>query len=182
LIAGAAQLTSSPMKTKLIVAALLVLAGCGPSGNRHGGPTSAADNAACALIGDGAQIFGAGASHFGYPGIDAFAGSCEFSSADGKRGGEIILYTPASLHGVSPQAQMQIVATGWDRQTETPLTSISGLGEASQMAVDLPGYQTQIAFVKGGSLVLVSARSGDNAISGEQIARAMAQAAAANTR
>ncbi len=69
---------------------------------------------------------------------------------------------------------MQIVATGWDRQTETPLASLSGLGEASQMAVDLPGYQTQIAFVKGGSLVLVQARSGDNAISGEQIARAMA--------
>jgi hypothetical protein len=186
LLAGAAQLTSSPMQTKLIFAAALVaavvLAGCGPSGGRRDGPTSAADNAACALIGDGAQIFGAGASHFGYQGVDAFAGSCEFSSADGKRGGEIILYTPASLHGVSPQAQMQTVATaGWDSQTETPLTSIPGLGAASQMAVDLPGYQTQIAFVKGGSLVLVSARSGDDAVSGEQIARAMAQAAAANT-
>ena len=172
------------MKIKLILAVAFVLAGvlagCGPSGGQRSGPTTAADNAACALIGDGGEIFGAGASHFGYPGIDAFAGSCEFNSADGRRGGEIILYTPESLHGVSPQAQMQIVTTAWDSQTQTPLTSVEGLGDASQMAVDLPGYQTQIAFRKGGSLVLVSARSGDEAMTGEQIARAMATTAAGN--
>ena len=75
---------------------------------------------------------------------------------------------------------MQIVTAGWDSQTETPLRSIDGLGEASQMAADLPGYQTQIAFRKGGSLVLISARSGDEAMTGEQIARAMATIAAGN--
>ena len=168
------------MKTKVLFAALFVLAGCGPSGGQRGGPTSATDNAACALIGDGAEIFGAGAQHFGYHGIDAFAGSCEFNSADGRRGGEIILYTPESLNAVSPQAQMQIVTTAWDGQTQTPLSSIDGLGDASQMAADLPGYQTQIAFRKGGSLVLVSARSGDDAMTGEQIARAMATTAGGN--
>lgn len=141
---------------------------------------SAADNAACALIGDGHELFAAGAEHFGYQGIGAFAASCEFSSADGKRGGEIILYTPASLSGVSAQAQMQTVTTAWDSQTATPLTPIDGLGEAAQMASDLPGYQTQIALRKAGSLVLISARSGDDAMSGEEIARAMAQTAAAN--
>ena len=168
------------MKAQLIVALVFTLAACGPSGDSHGGPTSAADNAACALIGDGVAIFGAGAQHFGYQGIDAFAGSCSFNAADGRRGGDIILYTPQSLHGVTPQAQMQTVAAAWDGQTETPLASIDGLGEASQIATDLPGYQTQIAFRKGGSLVLISARSGDEAMSGEQIARSMAQTAAAN--
>ena len=168
------------MKTQLIFALALVLVACGKPGGSHGGPTTAADNAACALIGDGARIFGASAQHFGYQGIDAFAGSCEFNSADGRRGGEIILYTPQSLHGVTPEAQMQTITTAWDAQTETPLASVDGLGDAARIATDLPGYQTQIAFRKGGSLVLISARSGDDAMTGEQIARAMAQAAAAN--
>ncbi|MBS0383964.1 MAG: hypothetical protein JSS00_01285 [Proteobacteria bacterium] len=169
------------MKTAaIIVVAALALAACGRSGGGHGGPTTAADNAACALIGDGAQIFGAGAQHFGYPRLDTFAGSCEFNSADGKRGGEIILYTSESLHGVTPQAQMQTIAAAWSHQTQTPLAAVNGLGDAAQIAIDLPGYQTQIAFRKGGSLVLISARSGEASVTGEQLARNMAAAAAAN--
>ncbi len=160
---------------------LISLAACGPERGR-GGLTTAADNASCALIGDGAQIFGAGAQHFGYQGIDAFAGSCEFNSSDGRRGGEILLYTPESLDGVTPQAQMQTIIAGWREKTETPLAAVDGLGDAAQLATDFPGYQTQVAFRKGGSLVLISARSGDEAMTGEQIARAMAQTAAANTR
>jgi hypothetical protein len=168
-------------RSALIATLALALAACGRSGGEHGGgPTTARDNAACALIGDGVQIFGAGAQHFGYGGLDTFAGSCEFNSADGKRGGEIILYTPESLYAVTPEAQMQTVTTAWDAQTQTPLAAVDGLGEAAQIATDLPGYQTQIAFRKGGSLVLVSARSGDDAITGEQIARSMAEAAAAH--
>lgn len=165
------------MQLRLILPFALVLAACGKPGGSHDGPTTHADNAACALIGDGARIFGAGAQHFGYQGIDAFAGSCEFNSTDGRRGGEIILYTPQSLHGVTAEAQMQTVTTAWDAQTETPLAAIDGLGDAAQIATDLPGYQTQVAFRKGGSLVLISARSGDDAMTGEQIARAMAQTA-----
>ena len=164
----------------VLALAALSLTACGKPRGSHDGPTTAADNAACALIGDGARSFGAGAQHFGYQGLDAFAGSCEFNSADGRRGGEIILYDAASLHGLTPQAQMQTITATWDAQTETPLASIDGLGEAAQIATDLPGYQTQIAFRKGGSLVLISARSGDGAMTGEQIARAMAQTAAAN--
>src|SRR5690242_3973599 len=138
------------MKLRLILAFAIVLSACGKPSGPHNGPTTAADNAACALIGDGAQIFGASAQHFGYPGIDAFAGSCEFNSADGRRGAEIILYDAASLHGVTPQAQMQTITTAWDAQTETPLAVIANLGDAAQIATDLPGYQTQIAFRKGG--------------------------------
>lgn len=161
----------------ILAAAVLALTACGKSAE-HGSTNASRDNPSCALIGDATTLFGAGAQHFGYPGLDAMAGTCEFISADGRRSADIITYTPESLHGVTPEAQMQTVTTAWDSQTETPLAAIDGLGDAAQVATDLPGYQTQIAFRKGGTLVLISARSGDDAITGEQLARNMAAAAA----
>jgi hypothetical protein len=162
--------------TGLALAAIALVA-CG-KGAEHGAANASRDNPSCALIGDATALFGAGAQHFGYPGLDAMAGTCEFISADGKRSADIISYTPESLHGVTPEAQMQTITTDWDSQTETPLAAIDGLGDAAQVATDLPGYQTQLAFRKGGSLVLISARSGDDSITGEQLARNMATAAA----
>ena len=161
----------------ILVAAALALAACGKAAER-GNVNASRDDPSCALIGDATALFGAGAQHFGYPGLDTMAGTCEFISADGKRSADIIIYTPESLHGVTPEAQMQTVTTAWDGQTETPLAAIDGLGDAAQIATDLPGYQTQIALRKGGTLVLISARSGDDAITGEQLARNMATAAA----
>jgi hypothetical protein len=167
------------MKSRWILVSTVVLslAACG-KGAEHSSTSVSRDNPSCAMIGDATAVFGAGAQHFGYPGIDAFAGSCEFTSADGKRGGDIIVYTPESLHGVTADAQMQTIIAAWSHQTETPLVVIEGLGDAAQIATDLPGYQTQIAFRKGGSLVLIAARSGDESVTGEQLARRMATAAA----
>jgi hypothetical protein len=168
------------VKTLLALASVsLLLAACGRA-QEHPGAASvtAHDNAACALIGDGTRLFGAGAQHFGYRGLDRFAASCEYSSADGRRGGEIILYTPESLHHVSPQAEMQTVTATWADQADTPLAAVEGVGDAAQIATGLPGYQTQIAFRKGSSLVLIAGRSGDSTVTGEQIARGMAALAA----
>jgi hypothetical protein len=161
----------------ILAFAAIALVACG-KGAEHSSANASRDDASCTLIGDATALFGAGAQHFGYPGLDAMAGTCEFISADGKRSADIIAYTPESLHGVTPEAQMQTVTTAWDNQTETPLAAIDGLGDAAQIAIDLPGYQTQIAFRKGGTLVLISARSGDDANTGEQLARNMATAAA----
>jgi hypothetical protein len=166
------------MRRIIIVAfAAIALAACGKSAE-HGSTSASRDNPSCALIGDATALFGAGAQHFGYPGLDAMAGTCEFISTDGKRSADIIAYTPESLHGVTPEAQMQTVTTAWDAQTEIPLAAIDGLGDAAQIATDLPGYQTQIAFRRRGTLVLISARSGDDSVTGEQLARNMAAAAA----
>lgn len=163
----------------IFAAAVLALAACGKS-PEHGAANASRDNPSCELIGDATALFGAGAQHFGYPGLDAMAGTCEFISADGRRSADIIAYTADSLHGVTPEAQMQTVTTAWDGQTETPLAAIDDLGDAAQIATDLPGYQTHIAFRKGGTLVLISARSGDDSVTGEQLARNMAAAAVAN--
>lgn len=168
------------MRHIIIVAlAAFALASCG-KGGEHGAANVSRDNPSCALIGDATALFGAGAQHFGYPGLDTMAGTCEFISADGKRSADIISYTAESLHGVTPEAQMQTVTTAWDAQTETPLAAIANLGDAAQIATDLPGYQTHIAFRKGGALILISARSGDDSVTGEKLARNMATAAVAN--
>ena len=158
----------------------LTLAACGPSGGARPGPASDRINDACRTLGDAAAIFGANADVRGYGGIDDMAGSCEFASADGAHAGEIVLYTAQSLGAKTPEARMGEITAAWDGQTETPLAAVDGLGEAAQIANDLPGYQTQIAFRKGGSLVLIAARSGDDHLTGEALARRMAQAAVAN--
>ena len=72
----------------IVAAAALALAACGKAGE-HGAASASRDNPSCALIGDATALFGAGAQHFGYPGLDAMAGTCEFISADGKRSADI---------------------------------------------------------------------------------------------
>ncbi len=167
----------------LMAALAAVLAACGPSGGSRPGPATSADNDACRLLGDAAALFGANADVHGYRGLDDMAATCEFASADGERGGEVILYTVQSLGATSAEARMADVTQRWDSQTETPLGEVQGLGEAAQIATDLPGYQTQIAFRKGGALVLIAGRDGSNErAAGEALARRMAQAAAANVQ
>jgi hypothetical protein len=164
----------------LAFAALATLSACGQGGGGSQSAGPASDNEACALLGDASAIFGANAQTIGYAGLDGMAATCEFASADGARGGDIITYTTQSLGAVTPQAKLAEIAQAWDAQTETPLAAIEGLGEEAQIAVDLPGYQTHIAFRKGDTLVLIAARSGDHSITGEALARRMATAAAAS--
>jgi hypothetical protein len=164
-----------------IAAAVLVfmLVACGPAGP-HRPAGSAADNEVCQMLSNPAPLFGANASVFGYRGIGDMGPTCEFSSADGARNGEIVIFTAASLRGVALPAKMQDVVSNWDAQTATPLVSLDGLGERAQMATDLPGYQTQIAFIKGNTLVLIQARTGDaDTARGADLARRMATTVAA---
>lgn len=157
-------------------AVMLALAACGQGGGSQAG----GQDEVCALIGDAETLFGPGAEALGSDGMDAMAGICQFQSADGRRGGDIITYTVASLGSVTPQAQMETIVANWDAMTETPLALVEGLGDAAQLATDLPGYQTQIVFRKGETLVMIAARSGDPALDGDALARRMAEAAAAS--
>ncbi|HVV33690.1 MAG TPA: hypothetical protein VHC73_10735 [Vitreimonas sp.] len=165
---------------KLVAAALvLALAACGQAGP-HRPSGSAGDNEVCQMLGDPTALFGANTSVAGYRGIEDMGPTCEFSSADGVRNGEIVTFTTASLKGATLQAKMQETLAKWDALTATPLTSVAGLGEGAQMATDLPGYQTQIAFIKGDTLVLIQARTGDaDTARGADLARRMATTVAA---
>lgn len=151
------------------------LASCGQGATRPGGPGASSE--ACDLIPNAASIFGEGAQQEGAGALEAIAASCQFQSADGRRGGEVALVTTASLGAVTPDAFMAEQVAKWDETTETPLAPVEGLGAAAQIATNLPGYQTQIVFRQGGNVVMVLGSSGDDAMSGEQIARQLAQAA-----
>lgn len=152
----------------------VALAACGQGAQRpEGGGASAG---ACGLIGDANAIFGADAQSVGGGALDAIAATCQYASADGRLGGDIVTYTPASLGAVTLDARMAEVLANWDAMTETPLAPVPELGVDARIATDLPGYQTQIAFRRGETLVLISASSGDASISGEALARGMAQA------
>ena len=165
------------MRRMLLGALAALLVACG----QGSGPSSqrAASNEACALIEDAAAIFGANADVVANEGDAPIAADCQFTSADGTRYGEVVLFNAQSLGAVTPQAQVATLATGWDGATETPLAAVEGLGEEAQRATDLPGGQTQIAFRKGANVVAVLGSSGDAQMSGDQIARALAAAAAA---
>jgi hypothetical protein len=169
------------MLRSMVLAALglsLALSACGRGGARSG-PDSAAPGATCALVTNAADLFGAGFQAVEYGGTDGMAGTCELQSADGARGGDVLTYTAQSLGSVTLDAQLAETRAKWDGQTETALGSVEGLGEQSIIATDLPGYQTHIAFLKDGTLVLIAARSGDDRITGEALARAMAQSVSA---
>jgi hypothetical protein len=172
-----------PMKhTILAVSVAIMLAACGRGGHPGAGARSDADNEVCRLLGDPTVLFGAGATSAGYRGIEQMAASCEFSSADGARAGEIVTFTAASLGpGATPAAKLQEITQKWATQTATPLAPVPELGDGARMATDLPGYQTQVAFVKNATLVLVQARTGDAATApGAALARSMARTAAAS--
>ncbi|MFT3729358.1 MAG: hypothetical protein QM759_16155 [Terricaulis sp.] len=146
------------MSVKRTVAAafVLALAACGQSGTGGAGGSSA-NSATCQLLGDPTPLFGANAIASGYGKLagGAVPASCEFQSADGAKAGEVV-----TIENATP-AQLQETLQKWDAQTETPLAPVDGLGEGAQMATDLPGYQTQIAFLKGTTLVLIQARTSE---------------------
>ncbi|MBX3429766.1 MAG: hypothetical protein KF779_09310 [Hyphomonadaceae bacterium] len=163
------------MKKLLLVAAVALLSACG-SGGQRGPENAGASNAACTLIPDASALFGAGADVVGYAGLDGMEATCEWTSADGARSGDIVLYTAVSLGSVTLDAKTAEIIENWDAQTETPLAPVPELGEGAQIATDLVGYQTQILLRQGDRLILIMAGSGDSAITGEALARNMANA------
>ena len=165
------------MRTLTVIALAATLAACGQGGGGRG--ETSASNEACALVADAAAIFGPDAQIVANAGDAPIAAVCQFSSADGSRSGEVLLFTTASMGAANPADQFATLTQTWDSATETPLQPIENLGEEAQLATDLPGYQTQIAFRQGAHVVAVLGSSGDARMSGEQIARALATAAAA---
>ena len=163
----------------MAIAMAITLAACG-QGGAGGRPGGAADNEVCQLLTDPTALFGANATLAGYRGVEQMAASCEFSSANGARNGEIVTFTTASLGaGTTLAAKLQEITAKWATQTATPLAPVDGV-DGAQLATDLPGYQTQIAFIKGETLVLIQARTGDAATSkGAALARSMATTVAA---
>lgn len=159
----------------LAIACAAALAACGQGAQRPGVPGGSDE--ACALIAQPEEIFGAGVERVGYGRLETMAASCQLQSADGARSGEIVISNAESLGAITPEANMTETIEKWDAQTETPLAPIEGLGEDARIATDLPGYQTQIVFRQDGNVVMVSGSSGDAAMTGEQIARSLAQAA-----
>ncbi len=167
------------MKTRLwaLGSALIFLAACGQGGGRS---EASASNEACALIADASAIFGADPNIVANAGDAPIAAVCQFSSADGTRSGEVLLFNADSMGGANPADQLATLAQAWDGATETPLQPIANLGDEAQLATDLPGYQTQIVFRQGANVVAVLGSSGDARKSAEQIARALAAAAASS--
>jgi hypothetical protein len=157
------------------------LVACGQGGGAGAPAGEEANTEACALITDAAAIFGEGASVAGYAGPAPIASDCQFTSADGARTGGVMLFTAQSLGGTAPEAQFADLAQKWDGVTETPLEPVAQLGDEAQLAKDLPGYQTQIVIRAGTSVIAVLGSSGDDAMSGEEIARALAAQAVAQT-
>jgi hypothetical protein len=157
----------------------LALAACG-QGGQGGQNDGGAISDTCPLVADAAAVFGEGAQVTHGGPLDAIADSCDFLSADGARGGDVITFTAESLGAITLEAKLSEVLASWDAMTETPLAPIESLGPEARMATDLPGYQTQVAFRRGDTLVLISARSGDDAVSGQDLAIELAEAAAAS--
>lgn len=162
---------------KLAVLLVVALVGACGSGGAPSAPGGAgASNAACELIPDAAALFGANPDVAGYRGIDGMDATCTWTSADGARSGDLVLYTAASLGSVTLDAKATEIAEKWDSLSQTPLADVAELGDGAQIATDLAGYQTQIMFRQGDRLILIMAGSGDRAITGEALARNMARA------
>src|SRR5262249_45466971 len=125
-----------------------------------------------------ASLFGANAEAQAIAPLDTMAGVCHFRAADGRRGGDLIVYTAQSLHGSTAAAQFAHFTQTWAGQTVTPLAPVAGVGDEAQIAPDLPGYQTQMVLRKGDKVAAILAWSGDPAITGEALARQMASAVA----
>jgi hypothetical protein len=160
----------------LFGASVLALAACGPSKAPSAKPAVSAGHIdACVLLGDASAIFGKGAVAEPDDGLDDMAGVCRVHSADGRFTGDVVVYD-----GGKAADRYKEALSKWDGFTETPLAPVAGLGDEAQIAVDLPGYQTQIAFRKGERVVLIAGRSGDAKVTGEDVARKMAKATAAH--
>lgn len=162
------------MRVILIGAVLaLALAGCGKSSTHASGSVDA-----CALIAP-SSLFGVNAEAQAIAPFDTMAGVCHFRSADGRRGGDLIVYTAQSLHGSTAAAQFAHFTQSWAGTTATPLAPVTSLGDEAQIATNLPGYQTQIVLRKGDKVAAILAWSGDPAMTGEALARQMASATVA---
>ena len=163
------------MKRPAIAALFLALAACG----QGGGASAPGEIDACALLGSPDALFGAGAEALVSAGERDMAGVCQLLSADGRRSGDIIVYTADSLGSVEPAAYLEQTAEKWDGFTDGTIEPIADLGDEARIATDMSGYQTQIVLRKGDRVALIAARSGDPALDGEALARRMAQAAVA---
>ncbi|MES1198874.1 MAG: hypothetical protein ABUS48_02730 [Pseudomonadota bacterium] len=160
------------LRTISAIAIVLLFASCG----RPNGAADTQTSEACALIAHPEALFAADAQIAA--GHDVGSASCRWISADGKRGGELIIFSGAKLGAATAQAFLAETTERWGKaQPDFPLEPVSGVGDEAQMANHLPGYQTQIVFRKGERVVTVQAWSGDAALSGEQLARRLAQAA-----
>ncbi len=106
-----------------------------------------------------------------------WAGRCSFASADGRRGGDVILYNAASLGAVTPEKKLADTAAFWSRATFTPPAPVAKLGDEAQIVTDLPGQQVQLALRKGA--ILIAARSGDPKLTAEALVRKIAAQAVA---
>lgn len=156
----------------------LVLTACGQPAAPKAGDVAARHADACALVSDPAALFGKDATSSGDDGFDDMAGRCSFTSADGRRGGDLLLYNAASLGGVAPEKKLADTVAFWSKATFTPPAPIEKLGDEAQVVTDLPGQQVQLALRKGGFVILISARSGEPKLSADQLARAIAAQAA----
>jgi HSP20 family molecular chaperone IbpA len=164
----------------LVLASLLALSACGQQAAApKAGDVAGRHADACALIADPAALFGKDTTVSGDDGFDDMAGRCSFASADGRRGGDVILYNAASLGAVTPEKKLADTIAFWARSTFTPPAPIEKLGDEAQIVTDLPGQQVQIALRKGGLVILISARSGEAKRTAEDIVRKMAAQAAA---
>jgi hypothetical protein len=162
------------IRIAVLIASFALLSACGPSAVIGGAHADA-----CALIAKPDALFGAGAQVAGDNGVDDMAGACRFASADGKRSGEVVLYTAESLRKATPDTRLAEVIKRWDAWTETPIVALDGAN--GQIATGLPGGQTQIALRNGDQHELILASTGDGAMTSEALARAMAKAAGSAT-
>ncbi len=154
------------------LALTLALAACGKSGSSAPGRVDA-----CAML-VAPALFGPHAEAQAIAPLDTMAGVCHFRSADGRRGGDLIVYTAQSLRGSTVAAQFAHFTQSWAGMTATPLAPVTGVGDEAQIATNLPGYQTQVVLRKGDKIAAILAWSGDPTMTGEALARQMAQQAA----
>lgn len=168
------------MRKTLALLAMTALAACGQGGGGVAHDAPVASNEACDLIEDASAIFGADVQIVAVEGDAPIAAVCQFTSADGARSGEVDFFSPQSLGATTAEAQLTTLKEGWDAATETPLASVENFAaDESVIATGLPGYQTQIAFRAGANVIAIQGSSGDAAMNGEQVARALAAAALA---
>lgn len=165
-------------RTILAIAMGVALASCGQGGGGPAAPEAMTTAGACALVTQPDAVFGAGASAVPANDLPGATGSCSFASTDGLRSGDIIAYSAQSLGATTPDAQIASLSSRWAENGVTP-AAVEGLGDSAQIAVGLPGDQTQIVLRKGDNLATIVATSGDPALTSEQLARDVAAQVAA---
>lgn len=162
-------------------ATMILAAALAACGGGSGGPTQASNDVtqgACAAVTEPDALFGAGATAVASSDLPSASGACSFSSADGMRLADVILYDANSLGATTPEAQMTSLTAGWSESGVTP-QDVEGVGDSAQLAVGLPGAQSQIVLRKGASVANIVATSGDEAVTSEDLVRQIADQVAA---